>query len=164
MEIPTSADSKCLTCALIKNCPRPRNLEERNKMFNCNYFIDKSFPPEKALILTMNINRHKKPQKEISKETMSLVSEILEKNENQTRGVLKTFCASCNEEMDKLMTPNHVFYRCPNFPKCDINADPKLVSMAVLEDEVQQHEFASTYSVYRYDDALNHVNVSFEKK
>ncbi len=62
--------------------------------------------------------------------------------------------------MDKVVTTRKIFYRCQNFPECQIKADPWYISQAVKKNIVSHIEHGDLIVLYQYDDLKNIVTVS----
>ncbi|UYP47699.1 hypothetical protein NEF87_003984 [Candidatus Lokiarchaeum ossiferum] len=150
MSLVSNDGSLCKQCANKDACPRNFDLTLIKHMFHCNYFVSDEFPPEKALIHPFNVQFKAKKKDISSSEKKEILMEIMAKRKEQ-RHMLRTYCKKCKLEMDKVISIRLVFYRCPNFPKCENNADPAYVSQAVLDDAITLKEFDEVKVKYEFD-------------
>ena len=151
----------CFVCKNMMNCPKGVDSQQMESIFECELFISQDIaeieqPVEKSFT--------KKPNKKVSKpqskeETNALILEIMKKWET-TRGKLDIYCSKCETEMKKIVTSTKEFYRCNNYPECNITADPWYIKRAVESGIFSHKEHGDLLILFKYNKTKNIVLVS----
>ncbi len=77
---------------------------------------------------------------------------------------IKVICENCNEVMEVYQSLKSLYYRCQNFPRCSLTANPLKVSLAIDEKIVTEIIKMDKIKIYRYDSTDNVVYVKEAKK
>ncbi len=177
----------CLTCKyMFGGCPQEIDSEKMELISNCAHYEPSEISeselieePKKEPIKDMKkkeeiffqiddvsggefITEENSSNSEFNNAKKSkkfLVDDILAKW-HEEQGKLRIYCAKCEQEMIKKMTPKKEFYMCPNFPECRIQAEPLYISKAVLQNVATNKIKGDLIVLYRWDENKNIVNVS----
>lgn len=87
------------------------------------------------------------------------IKEILKEWE-KNKGELQVVCKKCESVMTLVKTYKESFYRCSNYPECQITADLWYVGTSQKKRIVSQKIHADLIKLYHYDKAKNLVEVS----
>lgn len=171
----------CFSCANMTNCPKGYDSAKMEHVFSCDKYIDmnssesleekndSSFQPESVCYICklQTACPLEKSSEEMSVTYScdlfvtqdSLGSEDFQDIDDpqSSSHQLRVFCTKCNHEMRKIVTTHNVFYRCFNYPECQVTADPFYVTQAVMKSVVSHVEHGDLLFLYRYDEDKNIV-------
>ncbi|UYP45035.1 hypothetical protein NEF87_001320 [Candidatus Lokiarchaeum ossiferum] len=151
----------CFMCKNMMDCPKGVDSQQMETIFECDLFISQEISPIKKSQDEPPIKRQseKSSKSQSKEETNALILEIMKKWE-ATRGKLDVYCTKCETEMKKIITSTKEFYRCNNYPECNITADPWYIKRAVESGIFSHKEHGDLLILFKYDKDKNIVKVS----
>lgn len=168
--------SPCLSCKNIIECPDGLSTSEMESLRDCDHYIpviqdeimvdelenrtEKTEIKLQPIIITGDVSKKIEKLSRNSKKQELFFSILSKWREEQ--GQLRVVCIKCEAPMIKRMTLKKEYYYCPNFPECNVQANPIFIAKAIMEDNgIATNKIkADKIVLYRYDDEKNIITVS----
>ena len=168
--------SPCLSCKKISGCPKGLSTSEMESLRDCDHYY-----PVNQNEITVDELENRIEKAEIKHQPKIIIGDVSKKIENlshdskkqelfftilskwrEEQGQLRVVCIKCEAPMIKRMTLKKEYYYCPNFPECNVQANPIFIAKAIMEDNsIATNKIrADKIVLYRYDDDKNIITVS----
>lgn len=166
----------CFSCQKMMNCPRGFNSEQMENVFSCSFFADMTQQKEKK-IKSSNEDEVSSssprpslcdscdhygacPLKKTVEEQKSVYECPEYTSKQKDLKINRIFCSKCNMEMRLIETMKNDFYRCQNYPECQVTADPFYVKQAISKRVVSHIEHGDLLYLYRYEEEESIIWIS----